>query len=935
MSEMSKVYVSKYKGDKNPRKNILKLAQKITSRKFEKITPEMGEYWGLATICTDEMCDVLLKMDVRRPYTMPELVKMTGKDAKHLEDLFQEMGVIGLIEYNWENEKREKQYVLPLFVPGIAEFTNMNKQQLVDHPELAVFFERMAYEPLAPIVQMIPLGGGGIGMHVIPIEKAIEAENSHVSVEHISHWIEKYDGKFAAGPCSCRMSRRVQGEGVPDDEDDWCIGVGDMADYVVQTNKGRYVTKDEVMKILQKAEDNGFVHQITNIDGENKIFAICNCNPKVCYAIRCSQLFNTPNLSRSAYVAHVDKENCVACGKCVEVCPAGAVKLGQKLCTKLGEIKYKKSVLPDRVHWGPEKFNHNYRDDNQINCHPTGTAPCKSACPAHIAVQGYLKLASQGKFKEALALIKQDNPFPSVCGHICNRPCEEACTRGKIDEAVAIDAVKKFIAEQDLHEETRYVPEKVIARVQGDFSSDKIAIIGAGPAGLSCAYYLALMGYKPTVFEKHELPGGMLTYGIPNYKLEKDVIKAEIDIIRQLGVEIKCGVEVGKDVTIDELRKQGYKGFYIAIGLSVGSVMRVPGVDGEDVHSAIDILEQASKETLKVKDNVVVIGGGNVAIDASRTSIRLAKGKVTMVSLETRETMPASESEILEAIDEGVTMMPGYGLKEIIRDEKGAITGVKLVKCLSVFDKEHKFNPTYDDNDTVILPCEEVIFSIGQKADYQNLLKGSGVKIKRNGLVEADSVTYQTGSPDIFVGGDLVSGPSFAINAIASGREGAVSLNRFVQNHGSLTIARNLREFPELDKDNIVIDSYDTAGRYEEKMNENIDYRRSFKDAHLTMTAEEVAKETKRCLGCGVCIVDENRCIGCGLCTTRCKFDAIHLKRDHPDGANMVKAEDQMKAIGPYTLKRALKIAFSKKNEDEKQAEIEHKAYKKAHKKEK
>ena len=930
MPEMSKVYSPKFKGDKNPRPLIMKLGQKITDRLDRKITSDDPEYWGLATICTDEMAEILLKMKVRRPYVMSELVEMTGKDPKHLEELFQEMGVLGLIEYNWENEKREKQYVLPLFVPGIAEFTNMNAHNLEVNPELSQFFERMAFEPLAPITQFVPQGGGGIGMHVIPVEKAISMENESVSVEHISHWLDKYEGKYALGACSCRISKRFQKDGVPDDENDWCIGVGDMADYVVQTNKGRYATKEEVLEVIQKAEDNGFVHQITNIDGENKIFAICNCNPKVCYGIRTSQLFNTPNLSRSAYTAYVDKENCVACGKCVEVCPAGALKLGQKLCTTHGEVQYPKQQLPDKIHWGPDKWNEDYRNTNQLNCHDSGTAPCKTACPAHIAVQGYLKLASQGKFKEALALIKQDNPFPAVCGRICNRKCEEACTRNTIDDPVAIDAVKKFVAQLDLHAETRYVPKKVVARVKGDFSADKVAIIGAGPSGLSCAYYLALAGYTPTVFEKHAEPGGMLTYGIPSYKLEKDVINAEIDILRELGVEIKCGVEIGKDITIEELRKQGYKGFYLAIGLSQGNIAKVPGAEGEGVHSAIEILEQAADNKLKIKGDVVVIGGGNVAIDAARTSIRLTD-KVTMVSLEQRKEMPATEAEVLEALDEGVELKCGYGLKEIVR-EHGKITGVVLMKCVSVFDENHKFSPKYDENDLLNIKCSNVIFSIGQKANYGSILEGTKVEISPRGLVVADPVTRQTAEPDIFVGGDLFNGPSFAINAIADGREGAVSLHRFVQNHGTLTMARNLRIFKELNKDDIVIDDYDHAGRQEEKMDESIDYRRSFRDAHLTLTEEQVLKETKRCLGCGVTIVDQNRCIGCGLCTTRCEFDAIHLKRDHPDCSRMIKTEEKMKVIAPYMLKRAGKILFSKKTPEEKEENRKHKEYKKEQK---
>ena len=389
-----------------PREKILKLGAMITDR-IGKVTGNDPEYWGLAGVVTDEMADVALKMKVRKPKTTAQIAALTGKSEEELEKLLTEMAYIGLVEYNWENldgknPNHEKRWTLPQFVPGSAEFVNMRQSQIDEHPEVAAFFERMTFLPLEKVTPMVPPGGAGIGMHVIPVEKAIETENKSVSIEHISHWLKKYDGVYAASPCSCRMSRAKLGEGCGDDPQDWCIAVGDMARYVVETDRGHYITYDEVLEILHKAEENGFVHEITNIDGEEKIIAICNCNVNVCNALRTSQLFNTPNLSRSAYVAKVESENCVACGRCVETCPAGAVKLGQKLCTKDGPIEYPRHELPDETAWGPDKWDINYRDNNRINCYDTGTSPCKTACPAHIAVQGYLKLAAQGKYREAL-----------------------------------------------------------------------------------------------------------------------------------------------------------------------------------------------------------------------------------------------------------------------------------------------------------------------------------------------------------------------------------------------------------------------------------------------------------------------------------------------------------------------------------------------------
>ena len=895
------------------RELILKLGQKITDRIGHKVTVDDPEYWGLACIVTDEMAEVALKMKVRKPMTFSQILKATGKEEKELEKLLEEMSIVGLLEYNWENPKREKQYVLPMFVPGSAEFTNMNRKQLEEHPELGRFFERMSRLPLEKVTPMVPPGGAGIGMHVIPVEKAIEMENQSIDIEHISHWLKKYDGKYAASPCSCRLSRQTYDEGCADDPEDWCIAVGDMADYVVETQKGgRYITYEEALDILKRAEDNGFVHQITNIDGKDKIFAICNCNVNVCYALRTSQLFNTPNMSRSAYVAHVKTENCVACGRCVEYCPAGAVKLGQKLCTKDGPIEYPKHELPDTVKWGPEKWDEDYRDNNRINCYDTGTAPCKTACPAHIAVQGYLKKAAQGKYREALALIKKENPFPAVCGHICNRRCEDACTRGTIDQAVAIDEVKKFIAKQDLTAENRYIPP-IIPPTTGRLFEEKIAIIGGGPAGLSCAFYLAEKGYKPTVFEKNETPGGMLVYGIPSFKLEKDVVEAEIDVMRQMGVEIKCGVEVGKDITLKELRKQGYKAFYIAIGCQGGRKANIEGEDAEGVMTAVDFLRTVGdNQNYPVEGRTVVVGGGNVAIDVARTASRCGASDVSMFCLEGRNIMPASEEEIAEAQEEGITLNCGWGPKEILT-ENGKVKGIVFKKCLFVFDENKRFSPKFDENVTMTVPCERVFLSIGQSIVWGNLLDGSKVELGRGNGAVADKVTYQTAEPDIFVGGDVYTGPKFAIDAIAAGKEGAISIHRFVQPHSSLTIGRNRRQFIELDKSNIQVEEYDNSSRQIPGVRKDIDVHKSFRDAKETFTEAQVRKETARCLGCGASVVDENKCIGCGVCTTKCEFDAIHLYREHPECSTMHKSEDKMKVILPYAFKREMKIRFGKK----------------------
>ena len=979
------------------REPIAKLGKKITDRipqklGLKKITRNDPEYWGLAGVLSDEEAELALKLDVRKPKTLPEIVQMSGLDAKQCEALLEEMSRKGLLEYNWENPAHEKQYVLPMYVPGCAEFFNMSASVLASNPEMGTFFEHMSRLPLEKITPFVPEGGAGVGMHVIPVEKAIEMENESVDLEHISYWLDKYEGKYAASPCSCRRSRLTHDEGCADDPEGWCIAIGDMADYVVETQKdGRYISKEEALDILRQAEENGFVHQITNIDGKDKIFAICNCNVNVCYALRTSQLFNTPNMSRSAYIAKVETQNCVACGKCVESCPAGAVKLGQKLCDKAGcEITYPRMPLPSDQPWGEHMWSHNYRDVNRINCYDTGTAPCKTACPAHIAVQGYLQLAKEGRFDEALALIKKDNPLPAVCGHVCNRRCEDACTRATIDEAVAIDEVKRFIAERDLNAATRYIPKPTIPSLRGGFE-EKIAIIGAGPAGLSCAYYLALTGYKPTVFEKNDEPGGMLRYGIPSYKLEKNLLAAEIDVIRELGVEIRCGVEIGKDITIEELREQGYRGFYAAIGCQKG---RKPGISGENAagaYTAVDFLREAgANERFALSGDVVVIGGGNVAVDAARISVRCAQQesggaktllkkaltnnpikemikdsaiestiesvkesirdsaiestiesvkesirdsaiestiesvkesikesvtesiKVSMFCLEQREQMPASEEEIEETLAEGIELNCGWGPKEVL-EENGRVCGVVFKKCVRVFDEQGRFSPQYDEEDTMTVACKHVIFSVGQTIDWGHMLDNLHVELRPNGSAQANRLTYQTSEPDIFVGGDVYTGPKFAIDAIAAGREGAISLHRYVHEHCTLTIGRNRRDFIELDKENIRVDTYDDSKRQIPPKADVAEQAKTFRDLSHSFTEEQVQKETSRCLSCGASVVDPNKCIGCGVCTTKCVFDAIRLHRELPGASVMHPSEEKLKYILPNMLKQSIRVKFKKK----------------------
>ena len=908
---------------------IAKLGKVITDRATvllgkDKITPDSPEYWGINSALkftavnygeqmAEDILDICLTMKKRVPLTFAQLAEKNPQfDAEYLEKALQAVSESGLVEFHWENldgknPNHEKRWVLDMFVPGSAEIMMINPVHSDMFPETADFFERMAYLPLAGLTEQVPPGGAGIGMHVIPVEKAIPAESQSLPIEHLSHWLKKYEGHIGVSVCSCRKQQRIRGEGSGDIEADWCIGVGDFADYCRETNHGRDITYEEAMEILQKAEDRGYVHQITNIDGENKIFGICNCAVGVCNALRTSQLFNTPNLSASAYVAESDGEKCVACGKCVETCPAGAVRLGQKLCTKEGPIQYPRHELPDDTRWGEDHWNKNYRNENGcIQTWPTGTAPCKVACPAHIAIQGYIKMAGDGRYQDALKLIKKDNPFPAVCGSICRKYCEDACTRGTVDEALSIDEIKKFIAEQDMKAEHRYIPP--MNSCTRDKFDQKVAIIGAGPAGMSCAYFLAIEGYSPVVFDKEAAPGGMLMNGIPNFRVDKAVVKSEIDVLREMGVEFRCGVEVGKDITIQQLRDEGFKAFYVAVGLQKALKLNIEGEELEGVVAGLDLLRGVNKGSITaLEGDTVVIGGGNAAIDVARTALRLGKGSVNIYCLEKDEEMPTVAEEKNSGLSDGVVINNCWAPKRIL-GEGGKVTGIELMRCLSVRDAQGKFAPVYDESETITVPCSNVLVAIGQRSDYGAVLAGTAAETADGRLVDHDKVTFQTAEPDIFVGGDCATGPMYTIDAIASGREGAVSIHRFVNVGQTLTIHRNLRDFKELDKSKVVlpVESVRKPARNEPA----IDKAKSLTmcDDRVTFTEEQIKSEASRCLSCGRSVVDPNKCIGCGICTTKCEFDAIHLKRTRPQNSKMIPAEDKLKAIGAYAAKRQVKI---------------------------
>lgn len=879
------------------KQKVLEFANRINGTKAGMpfgIKPEDPEYKILEPVVTDEMAEVGLCLKVKDPMTAEEVAKKCGKPLEETKKLLWDLAVAGAC-FMATRDGVDK-YWLVIWVPGHMEMMVNNVENVKKYPQIGRAFEEYTRRRVKPLIGNAPVGAGL--MRVLPIEKAIESGSRSASYEEVSKYINESD-VISVSNCSCRTAREAMGEGCGHLKEDMCIQLGEAAEYYIRTGRGRKVTKQEAFDILKRAEENGLVHEIPNMDGPGKTHAICNCCGCGCLSLRLAELYKDSDVVRSNYVAEVDKDKCMACGECVENCQVNAVKLGQKICTKT-PVEVKEEPNPRNTEWGKDKWNPDYRINRKVVV-DTGTSPCKAECPAHIGIQAYIKLASQGKYTDALELIKEENPFPAVCGRICSRRCESACTRNDVDDPVAIDDIKKFIAQQDLNKEKCYVPE--LKHHYGN----KIAIIGAGPAGLSCAYYLAVDGYKVTVFEKQKVLGGMLALGIPSFRLEKDVVNAEIDILKELGVEFKTGVEVGKDVSLNDLRGRGYEAFYLAIGAQSGRKLGVEGEDAEGVVAGVDFLRDVNLgKEVKLDGDVVVIGGGNVAIDVARTAVRTDASSVSMYCLESRKEMPSLDEEIEEAEGEGIKINNSWGPKRVLV-ENGHVTGVEFKKCVSVFDENKRFSPKYDENNTKVVKADHVLLSIGQSIEWGGLLKDSKIELNRNKTVKADPVTYETGDEDVFTGGDVLTGPKFAIDAIAVGKQGAISIHRFVHHGQSLVLGRTKRDYRPLDKDNLNLEGYDRLPRQKANSTGGDKSKNSFRDLRGTLTEEQVMKETERCLACGAAVVDAYRCIGCGVCTIKCRFEAIKLvkKYDSPG----VDPDKWKSTIVKHAIKRQLNIA--------------------------
>ena len=544
-----------------------------------------------------------------------------------------------------------------------------------------------------------------------------------------------------------------------------------------------------------------------------------------------------------------DPDKCTGCGICVDSCPAGAIDLDTLVAEK-----------------------------HEVSA-------CRYACPAHVDMRSYFYLLKQGKKKDAYDIIRESNPLPAITGRVCPHFCESECARNDVDNAVNIRQLERFVADQMLQEKQEAVPF---------IHNEKVAVVGSGPAGLSCAYFLARKGYPVTILEAMPQAGGLLRYGIPEYRLPKEVLDAQISSLTDLGIEIKTAVEVGKDVTLKDLEKD-YSAVFFAVGLQNSRSIDIPGCSRKQVMGGLEFLR--SDAVVPPKTTVVVVGGGNVAVDVAMTALRRGAGTVHMVCLETGNEIPAWKEELDEAKSEGVVLHEGWGPNAILGCD-ASVGKVRFIKCTGIFDDRHCFSPSYDADTTMELDADMVVLAIGQAVKENPAL--SSLKTRSNGMICVDPVTYQTNQEGVFAGGDIIGGRGSVIKSIAEGKEAAVSIDRFLQKE-DLLAGRN----PSLNKvENPPKENMPNYQRSDVsiKINTGDKLKNNFEEVRPGFDGQQASLEVRRCMTCGSKsqFHFSNDCQLCRSCESNCPSSAITMKPMYKLDRPLVKIADTWEEMAQW-----------------------------------
>jgi NADPH-dependent glutamate synthase beta subunit-like oxidoreductase len=544
--------------------------------------------------------------------------------------------------------------------------------------------------------------------------------------------------------------------------------------------------------------------------------------------------------------------------------------------------------------------------------------PCMTACPVHTQAGRYVALIAQGRYEEAYRYARVPNPFASVCGRVCGHPCEEACRRGQFDSPISIRALKRFLTER--HGPESRDPVDVFPDKPPVTRPEKIAVIGSGPAGLSAAHDLALLGYAVTIFEAAAVPGGMMHLGIPEYRLPRDVLQAQVREILELGPELRLNSRLGRDFSLEDLKRQGYKAVLLAFGLHRSRELNLPGHDLDGVVKGIDFLLNVNLGyRFSIGKQVVVIGGGNVAIDVARTAmreqhksatedeevealperltqsemdvamkefmdvsraaLRMGARQVKLVCLESREEMPASEEEIHEGMEEGIEIQPSLGPKQFV-GKNGKLAGLEVVRCKSVFDENRRFNPTFEEGSERVIPCDTVILAIGQASDISCFAPSDGIETTRQGTLKIDPETLMTTSRGVFAAGDIAFGPRLIINAVADGKKAAEQIDKYLRGSEWKPKPRYVQI--------TVLDHHKMADRYDEYSRLAVpviplERRTGVAEVEIGFSEVQAREEASRCLQCWINTIFEgsevngSECILCGGCVDVCPENCLQL----------------------------------------------------------